>query len=287
MSIILFSILSFTSATSWIMVVHYIDKISEKIKNPIRRQRKKDIYRIISAFSVTIFNHVLVLLAVSRLPQNRKNYIFYYKNGGLSEILTKIPKIFFLNFVLFIGNFICIFQNEGFYWFLKGNFEFNLKNLKKNFVCPFLEESLFTVLAYHSFSILSPKIENFDKKFFLINSSIFALSHLHMKWNDIHDIIFDEFYTFKEKIFRIFKLSFSLVFVTFIYKLYCNWIFTKVYDFWTMFFLHSFCNILGAPRGDFMDDSGRYLKIFGVEVKGWVHFLGIFGFLFLGNYALF
>lgn len=283
MSMILFAILSFTSATSWIMVVHYIDKIAERIKHPIRKERRKNVYRIITAFSVTLCNHVLVLLSISRLP-NKQNYKdFYFFNFST---FAKIFKVLLLNTVLFSGNWVCIVQNEGVLRFLKFNFSLNLQNAKKILVCPFLEEALFTVLAYHSYIVLNPNSDP-GFNFYILNSLIFSLSHLHMKWNSITDVIHDEYLTSKEKMLKILKIGISLVLITFVYKLYCNWIFTKVLDFWSLFLLHMYCNMMGAPRADFVDWEGKYLKIFGVEIKKWIHFASIGIFLIMGNFVLF
>lgn len=282
MSKILFAVLSFMSATSWIMVVHYIDKISDRIKNPVRRNRKKTVYRIITAFSVTFSNHILVLLAISRLPQ-KEGYLGYYKFE--TETLVKIFKVVLLNSVLFVGNWICVTQNEGMKLFFGYNLEVNLENFKKFVVCPFLEEALFTTLAYHSYVVLNPE-SNPGFNFYILNSVIFSFSHLHMKWNLIHDVLVDQGIGVKDKSIRIFKIGFSLVLITFIYKCYCNWVFSRILDFWSLFILHSYCNMMGAPRGDFEGENGQFLQVFGIKIKGWIHIAAIAAFFLLGNFVL-
>lgn len=100
-------ILNFASALSWIMLVHYIDRIVEKTVDPSRQRRKKLIYRISSATFVTVVNHFVYLLATSTLNRSIGLGVFY----GISfHTFVNVVKVIVVNTILFSGNWMCHFS---------------------------------------------------------------------------------------------------------------------------------------------------------------------------------
>ena len=280
MSLITFTLITFISTLSWIILVHQIDKRTSRIKNPIKRQRLKDIYRIASAAIVTITNHLLILHLVSQThPQaSKRDYTRYY---NLSQrTLYNTLKVQLLNAVLFLGNWICIARNEGLTNYLISQTSPNLENLKRLVVCPLLEEALFTVLSYHLFTIICYESPGFTFSF--ITALTFGLAHLHMRSDQVKFILKRPSQGgFGSKISDIVKLSLKTCLVPFIYKLYCNWVMSRVESFLPVVLLHTVCNSLGAPRGDWEGWSGRK----GV-LGGWVHLVCIATFLWLATFVV-
>lgn len=249
MSLLLSLILNFCSALSWIMLVHYIDKIAEKHSNEARRARKKIVYRIVSAVVITIVNHLMYLLATATLkkPVSLQSYYAF----GLVTF-WKIFKVLLVNSILFFGNWMCL--NSHNYESLKDRFmDMDLEFWKSIVIAPFLEEMLFTAITHWSFQAFQYQNGGSSSPvlYVLTNSLIFSLAHLHMKWDEI-SIIWSGLKEHKadgliSKLIRSARVSVNLLIITFIYKLYTNMVVTRVQNFWPCFLLHAYCNLMGGP----------------------------------------
>jgi Type II CAAX prenyl endopeptidase Rce1-like len=149
MSLFLSLFLNFSSALSWIMLVHYIDSFVDKNSNEQRRARRKVVYRIASAVIITIINHGMYFLATSTLEKTHK-WSNYYELGF--DIVFKIFKVLLVNSVLFFGNWLC--ESSKNFVNVKDTFQNRDLNFWKSIViAPFLEEMLFTVLPHWSFGV--------------------------------------------------------------------------------------------------------------------------------------
>jgi len=120
-------------------------------------------------------------------------------------------------------------------------------------VAPWLEEMLFTVLGYWSFVTFNSNSFSKSSKsaYVILNSVIFSLAHLHMKWDEISFIWSrprgSGRNSLVEKFAKTARVSLGLLLVTFIYKIYTNLVMAKMENFWPCFILHSYCNLMGPP----------------------------------------
>lgn len=151
MTLILPLALNFASAISWIMLVHYIDKVIEKTVDPSRYRRMKLIYRICSAAFITAVNYALYFVATSTIKRPI-GIAKYYELAP--STLVKVFKVAIVNTILFSGNWLCqLCQN--FEPILSRVASRDLEFYKTILIAPWLEEMLFTVLGYWSFVVFN------------------------------------------------------------------------------------------------------------------------------------
>jgi hypothetical protein len=253
------------------MLVHYIDRLVDKHSNPVRRARKRIIYRIVSAVIITVVNHATFFLATSTLKKPMK-WASYYTFDLVT--VWKIFKVLLVNSTLYFGNWMC--QNSSGFEKIKGQLQdFDLESIKTILIAPFLEEMLFTVLTHWSFLVFQHSGKGTDSSmlYVLTNSLIFSLAHLHMKWDEI-SIIWSGMKGHSEdglinKLVRSARLSLNLLIITFIYKVYTNMVVTRVRNFWPCFLLHAYCNFMGGPSMNYTSKLTRAkMDILEAEKEG-------------------
>lgn len=252
--------LNFCSAMSWIMLVHYIDRIVEKHTNEFRRARKKVVYRIVSAVVITIVNHGMYFLAMVTLRKPIGLGSYYRLDLGT---FWKIVKVLLVNSVLFFGNWMV--QHSQNYQPLKDTLSKPNRDLnlyKRILIAPFLEEMLFTVLSHWTFTIfqLNSNRSTSPTLYVIANSLVFSLAHLHMKWEDIS--IIWSYKSYKSggiisKLIQSARISLGLLIITFVYKTYTNIVITRVVNFWPCFILHAYCNLMGGPSLNYQSPGTR------------------------------
>lgn len=120
-----------------------------------------------------------------------------------------------------------------------------ISTFKVYVVAPAYEEATFSVLLYAAFKNLGLESNLY---FSLITSICFGLSHIHMKWDILKEIVKDP--KTSSWVARIRKCTAEvsgIVLITTIFCLYSKVIFLKTLSFWPCFILHAACNILGSP----------------------------------------
>ena len=183
MALFLPLVLNFASAISWIMLVQYVDTVVQKTVDPSRYKRMKLIYRIACAAFITAVNYGMYFVATSTIKKPVGLAKFYEL---APSTLVKAIKVLVVNTILFSGNWLCQ-MSQNFEPMISKLENRDLEFYKTILIAPWLEEMLFTVLGYWSFVTFN---HNSTKKsstsaYVIFNGLIFALAHLHMKWEQI------------------------------------------------------------------------------------------------------
>lgn len=172
--------------------------------------------------------------------------------------------------MLFFGNIMYQMfhasEYEGLVQKVKENWKTHpISTFKVYVVAPAYEEATFTVFLYAVFKNLGLESNIY---YCLATSICFGLSHIHMKWESVKEILKNPAFSWKSKIQRTFNEVAQLVIITTVFCLYSKVMFIKRMSFWPCFAMHALCNLLGAPRTGF-PSALQY------------HAIGVIGFIFI------
>ena len=228
--------------------VFYI-RIFEKplLDNNYEGEKGKIKIRIGLSFLYIIGAHAILFII---FEPSYKDYRKYYAIWD-KKVLIDILRSNIINFILYGYNICIIFKNKirrkKFY--KKFNFK-DISALKTNFIAPFIEEVIFTVLLYPLF--VSSEVKN-PKAFYLSSALLFSVTHIHMKWEELLEII-QTYLDPNNKDYGIINLLKDFIItiigvctITFIFKLYIFYTMSRYENFWVCWMIHCFCNILGTP----------------------------------------